>query len=186
MIIILVLLIGIGFFMLRGNSDSSGIKTDDVGSFGSVIEKSFVGEWGDIELKDIRTGEGFKINDFAGKPILLETFAVWCPTCLKQQRKIEELHSEIGDRVVSISLDTDESEDEAQIKEHINSNGLDRYFSVSPVDLTKALIEDFGPGVVSAPSAPVILICEDGSVSKLKSGVKDVEFLREAIGGCST
>ncbi|PIN92559.1 hypothetical protein COU56_04225, partial [Candidatus Pacearchaeota archaeon CG10_big_fil_rev_8_21_14_0_10_31_9] len=37
--------------------------------------------WMNTELNDISTGETFKISDFEGKPVLLESFAVWCPTC---------------------------------------------------------------------------------------------------------
>ena len=53
--------------------------------------------WHDITLKDVKTGRTFKVADFNGKPIILETFAVWCPICTKQQREIQKLHSEIGD-----------------------------------------------------------------------------------------
>jgi len=41
--------------------------------------------WMEIELVDVATGETFKISDFKGNPILLESFAVWCPTCLAQR-----------------------------------------------------------------------------------------------------
>jgi hypothetical protein len=41
-------------------------------------------DWMRIPLKDISTGENFTVADFAGRPVLLETFAVWCPTCTKQ------------------------------------------------------------------------------------------------------
>ena len=45
--------------------------------------------WKETKLKDIKTGKEFKISDFAGKSILLESFAVWCPTCTKQQNEIK-------------------------------------------------------------------------------------------------
>ncbi|WP_157196632.1 TlpA family protein disulfide reductase [Methanococcoides burtonii] len=40
---------------------------------------------------DTITGDTFKISDFEGQTIILETFAVWCPTCLQQQKKMEKL-----------------------------------------------------------------------------------------------
>ena len=61
--------------------------------------------WKDVQLKDINTQTSFKISDF-NKPILLESFAVWCPKCTSQQEKIKELHEEVGDSVISISLNT--------------------------------------------------------------------------------
>ena len=63
--------------------------------------------WMDIELTDVRTGQTFRISDFSGKPILLESFAVWCPTCLRQQNEIKKVKSSEGDDIVHISLDTD-------------------------------------------------------------------------------
>ena len=138
--------------------------------------------WINNELKDIRTGETFKISDFEGKPVLLESFAVWCPTCTKQQKELKKLHEEVGDSVVSISLDTDPNEDETKIFAHVNENGFGWYYAVSPIEMTQSLIKDFGNGIINAPSAPMILICEDGSYRKLGgSGSRSVEELKEEL-----
>lgn len=45
------------------------------------------------ELTDVNTGETFTPLDFTGNPVLLESFAVWCPVCLSQQRHIGSLHN---------------------------------------------------------------------------------------------
>jgi|GEM_PF-1659050 len=141
--------------------------------------------WMDIELKDISTGEVFRVSDFRGRPILLESFAVWCPTCLRQQKEMEKLKEKEGDTVVHISLNTDPNEDEDKIREHLEEHGLDWYFAVSPPELTKALIDEVGLAIVSAPLAPVILICEDQSVRFLRGGVKSAEtLLSEIEKGC--
>ncbi len=139
--------------------------------------------WKDISLNDVNTGKNFKISDFKGKPILIESFAVWCPICTKQQREVKKLH-ETNKEVVSISLDTDPNEDEAFVKEHAQNNGFDWHYVVSPVSLTKALIDEFGSGVVNAPSAPVIIICPDDSNKYLKRGVKDAAELQKEIDLC--
>ncbi len=141
--------------------------------------------WMGIELDDVATGVPFKISDFKGKPILLETFAVWCPTCLRQQQEIAKLHLSEGDAIIHISLDTDPKEDEAKVREHLQSNGLDWYFAVSPIELSQALIDEFGFEVIVAPAAPVILICPDQSVRLLGSGVKSADkLLDEVAKGC--
>ena len=136
------------------------------------------------QLKDINSQKIFTINDFKGKPVLLESFAVWCPVCTKQQQKIKELHEDIGDSVVSISLDTDPNEDEEKIKEHLQRNGFDWYYEVSPADLTKELISEFGIDIINAPQAPIILICPDQTTKLLERGVKSVSELKEAISSC--
>ncbi len=141
--------------------------------------------WMDIELTDVATGQTFKISDFKGKPVLLESFAVWCPTCLRQQREIKKVREIAGDAIIHISLDTDPNEDAAKIREHLERNELDWYFVVAPIELTNALIDEFGLAVVNAPSAPVILICEDQSARLLRSGVKSADdLLAEVEKGC--
>ena len=143
------------------------------------------GAWMDIELTDVDTGEKFKVSDFKGKPVLLESFAVWCPTCLRQQKEMQKLQEREGDAIIHISLDTDPNEDEAKIKDHLERNDLKWYFAISPKELTEALIDEFGLNVVSAPRAPVILICKDQSTRFLKDGVKSAsELLSEVEKGC--
>lgn len=142
-------------------------------------------DWRDIELTDVLTGSKFRISDFKGKPILLESFAVWCTTCLEQQKSISELKSKEGDAIVHISINTDPNEDESRIREHLDTYGFDWLFAVSPIELTNALTDEFGLRVVTAPTAPVVLICEDQSARLLRSGVKlPAELLSEIAKGC--
>jgi thiol-disulfide isomerase/thioredoxin len=141
--------------------------------------------WMEIELTDVATGETFKISDFKGKPILLESFAVWCPTCLAQQKEVKKVKQTEGENIIHISLDTDPNEDEGKVREHIEINEFDWYFAVSPVELTQALIDEFGLSFVSAPRAPVVLICEEQSTRFLRSGVKSAEeLISEVEEGC--
>jgi thiol-disulfide isomerase/thioredoxin len=140
----------------------------------------------DIELTDVATGQKFRISDFKGKTILLESFAVWCPTCLRQQQEMKKLVEMEDDDIIHISLDTDPHEDEAQIREHLERNNLNWYFAISPVELTNALTEDFGLIIISASSAPVILICPDQSTRFLGRGIKlSDKLLAEVQRGCT-
>ena len=172
--LVVILLISGGIFFIFFKSDSS--KSEDVTNV----------EWLETELVDVRTGEKFKISDFEGKPIFVESFAVWCPICTKQQEKVKELHNEIGDRFVSISLDTDPNEDMEKILEHIERNNFDWYYAVAPVEMTQVLIEEFGNSIINAPSTPMILICEDLSFRKLGGfTVRSPDKLKEEISkGC--
>jgi thiol-disulfide isomerase/thioredoxin len=138
-------------------------------------------DWKDAELVNVLTGEAFRISDFEGRTVLLESFAVWCPTCLSQQKEMRVFTALYSDDVVHISLDTDPNEDETRVIEHATRNELDWIFAVSPIEVTRGLIDEFGIGVVNAPSAPVILICEDQSTRLLRSGVKSAQDLRAEI-----
>jgi len=140
--------------------------------------------WKDSELKDVRTGSKFKISDFYSKPILVESFAVWCPKCKTQQDEFKKLKSELGDSVIFISLDTDANEDEAKILDHINRYSYDWYYAVSPTAITQDLIKEYGVGIVNAPSTPVILICPKLQTKQLASGIKDVAELKAELAKC--
>jgi thiol-disulfide isomerase/thioredoxin len=139
----------------------------------------------DMELIDVATGKVFRISDFSGRPVLLESFAVWCPTCTEQQKQTKELESRIGDAIIHVSLDTDPNEDEARVREHIEANGFDWYYAVSPIELTRTLIDEYGIKVVNAPMVPMILICPDQSTRFLRSGVKTAnDLISEVERGC--
>jgi len=178
-IVILILVIA-GFFFLSNNDSSN--TTDDSNTLDDKSELSLDAPWRNTVLEDINSGESYKISDFLGKVVLLESFAVWCPTCTKQQQEIDKFHYIVsGGELVSISLDTDPNEDKEKIEEHLERHGFNWRYSIAPVDLTRSLIDDFGQGVVNAPQAPVVLICENGSASQLPRGVKKAEELLDLI-----
>lgn len=160
------------------------MKTEETPTTLKEVMKS-ARPWMDIVLTDAKSGEKFTIGQFKGKPILLESFAVWCPTCLVQQQKMNELREREGEAIVHISLDTDPNEDVNKVRAHVNRNGFEWYFAVSPIELTNALIEDYGLGIVNAPAAPVLLICEDQTTRFLTRGVKSPDaLLQEVNKGC--
>jgi thiol-disulfide isomerase/thioredoxin len=148
------------------------------------VETIEAADWKDIELTDVTTGEKFKVSDFAGKPILVESFAVWCPTCLVQQKEVGTVKELRGEEIIHISIDTDPNEDAQRVREHIQRNDLDWYFAVAPIEMTNLLIDDFGFTVVNAPSAPVVLVCGDQSASLLRTGVKSANELIETVNRC--
>ena len=142
--------------------------------------------WLGVELTDIRSGDTFTLAQFADKPILLETFAVWCPTCTSQQRQLVALHEEVGDAVISVSLNTDPNESQSQVVRHLDRHGFDWLYAISPVELSRSLRDEFGLAVLNPPSAPVILICPGQTERTLlaKRGVKRPDFLQEQIAAC--
>lgn len=139
-------------------------------------------DWRNVTLQDVNTGEEFRISEL-DKPLYIETFAVWCPTCTNQQQEFKKLHEDTN--ITSISLDVDPQEDAEQIRRHTEENGFDWRYAVSPSNMTRALISDFGTTVSNPPSAPVILVCEDSSRRITESGVKTASKLeQEARRGC--
>ncbi len=138
--------------------------------------------WKDIPLHNVQDGEEFTIGSF-DEPVILESFAVWCPTCTKQQKILKEYHEQRND-FVSISLNTDPNEEESLVREHAQSNGFDWRYAVSPAELTTQLIDEFGFQVVNAPAVPMLLICPNGATELFAGGVKDSEEIDAILASC--
>lgn len=137
--------------------------------------------WMNINLTDVRTGEIYKISDFKGKKVLMETFAVWCVNCKDQQDEIKKFHDEFGNDTISISLNSDPNENIQEVKAHVQRNNYTWHYSIASKKFIKNLMDEFGFVIINAPQAPIVLICEDGSYSLLPSGLKTAEDLKEEI-----
>jgi len=137
--------------------------------------------WQKIPLEDVENGETYTVAELE-KPVLVETFAVWCPTCTRQQRAVKDYHEESG--ITSVSLDVDPNEDEQKIRKHIQQNGFDWRYSISPPEMSKMLADKYGNVMLNPPSAPMVLVCEEGT-RKLPTGVKPASKLKEEVNrGC--
>lgn len=176
-VISVVLIVGLMFIV--------GCSSESQGTPSAESDQGTAGDWLTLEMKNLNSGENFKIADFAGKKVLVESFAVWCPLCTKQQQRIKTLHEEIGDDVISVSINTDPNEDESIVTSHTQQHGFDWHYAIAPTAVTQSLIDQFGVGVVNAPSVPVIMVCEDQSSRMLERGVKSVaELKEELVKGC--
>ncbi|MCF7872048.1 redoxin family protein [Candidatus Woesearchaeota archaeon] len=147
-------------------------------------QKEFV-HWLDYELKDINSNETFKISDFKGKKVMMETFSVWCVNCKQQQNEIKKFNeqclNECGEDVVFISINADPNEDEKIVKKHIEENEYSWRYVIAPSDFMNQLMNEFGFVILNAPQAPIVRICEDQSYTLIPTGVKTVEDLKEVI-----
>lgn len=132
----------------------------------------------DFELRDVRTGQAFKLSDFGGKVVVVEAFAVWCPLCLDQQREIKKAEERLASPdVVSVSLDVDPNEDEARVLGHLQRNGFGWRFAISPPEMSKLLADEFGFNVLNPPSTPIIIIDRQQQSHLLRFGVKPASEL---------
>ncbi len=166
-----------------GGTDSEPEKPQEEVTAEPVEEADL--SWQEQQVVDVLTGESYSIADFAGTPVLIESFAVWCPTCTRQQRETKELHEDVGDDIISVAWNTDANEDAARVKSHAESNGFDWRYSVAPAELTQTLIDEFGIGIITAPSVPMILVCPDQTYRKLPNGVKSPEDLKQEVAACA-
>lgn len=140
--------------------------------------------WFGSSLKDVRSGASFTIHDFQGKVVLVETMAVWCPTCFRQQQEIKALHELLGMRedFVSVSLDIDPNEDEAILAGYLKQNSqFEWYYAVIGPEIAREIGNAYGDQFLNPPSAPIFVIDRHGAAHPLPFGLKSAEDLMKAI-----
>ena len=160
------------------STDSSDTETDAASSETAEPAKPL---WLTAELKDVASGETFTIDSFAGKTVVFESFAVWCPICTRQQQESKKLEELMGDSIVSVSLDTDPNENEENVRTHITRHGFDWNYAVASSDVTASLIDSFGLTITSVPLAPMVVVCPDQSAHRLRNGVKSASELQSSV-----
>lgn len=140
-------------------------------------------DWFSVELTDAQTGETFTMNDFAGKVVLVETMAIWCPTCAAQANEVRNLHDLLDnpDDLVSVSLDVDLHEDRAALKEYVEAYGFDWHFAVAPIEVDRALGNLYSAEYLNPPLSPMLIIDRDGNVHQLEYGKKSAETLQKSL-----
>jgi len=140
-------------------------------------------EWFDMELTDVQTGKTFTINDFAGKVVLLETMAIWCPNCVVQATQVRKLHEALGypEDLVNISLDVDVHEDEASLKEFVSDYHFGWHFAVAPLEVARALGNLYSAEYLNPPLSPMLIIDRQGNAHQLEYGIKDALTLQKVV-----
>jgi peroxiredoxin len=136
-----------------------------------------------MELTDVVTGERFAMNDFAGKVVLVETMAMWCPNCLVQAVQVRELHELLGhtEDLISVSLDVDVNEDSAALKEYVERYGLTGRFAIAPLLVARSLGNLYTAQYLNPPLSPMLIIDRKGEVHHLEYGRKSAAVLLEYV-----
>lgn len=136
--------------------------------------------WLNADLVNIKTGETFTIDDFAGKVVLVENLAMWCPTCLKQQQQVKLLHEQLGvdSDLISIGFDVDQNEEAEDLKAYIESNGFDWYYAIPSLEVVREIANLYGANFLNPPLTPVLIIDRQGVVHPMNMGLKSAEDLK--------
>ena len=163
-----------------GGSDdeNSGDESDDGAGGSGGSSGGDRPAWQTATLEDVTTGEEFALADF-DRPVILHTFATWCPKCRSQQENIDAFLQE-SDAAVAVDLTIDENDDPEALRQHADSNGFDWRFGVSPSSVTGDLVDEFGREMASAPQSPVVIVCPDGATTTIGKGAGP-DRLAEAI-----
>lgn len=139
--------------------------------------------WFTIGLNDVNSGGVFKVADFQGKVILVETMAMWCPKCLSQQKEVAKLHDALSARedFISIALDIDPNEDAAALADYARKNNFNWLYTVASDEVINEISVLYGAQFLNPPATPMLIIDRQGNSHLLPFGIISAEELQAAV-----
>jgi len=93
--IIIVIIAGIFFFGFNGGDNKSLTNKSDFDKFAHITIIDY-------------NGNTVSLEEFRGRPLVVNSWAVWCPFCRAELPDFTELQKEFGDRLVVIAIDRQE------------------------------------------------------------------------------
>lgn len=135
--------------------------------------ESTVKEIPDLTFKDYE-GNQVSLAQFKGKPLVINTWAAWCPFCVQELKDFAKVQEEFGDKVVIVAIDRAEPLKTA--KEYTDEVGVSDklVFLLDPSDSFYRTIGGF-----SMPET--IFIDKKGKVVDHKRGPMDQNEIRARI-----
>jgi thiol-disulfide isomerase/thioredoxin len=127
----------------------------------------------DFHLQDY-SGKTVNLSDFAGKPLVVNSWAAWCPFCREELKDFSAVQKELGDTVVIIAIDRAESLQTA--KSYSDALGVtqDLVFLLDPGDSFYKTIGGF-----SMPET--IFVNKEGNIVDHKRGPMKQDEIRQRI-----
>ena len=167
-VIVLVVIIVIGVFTLKGDKAQPGNTTDEVVERQEVLDQA-----PSFALKDYN-GNVVTSRDFDGKSLVINSWAAWCPFCVDELPDFAQIQEEFADDVVFIAINRRESLETA--KGFTDSLGLSdsMVFLLDPDDSFYRSIGGF-----SMPET--ILVTENAGIQFHKRGPMDLDETRSRV-----
>ncbi len=139
--------------------------------------------WFSAELTDVNSGETLTVADLKGKVVLVETMAIWCSNCLRQQKEVKALHETLGmeDGLVTLVLDIDPNENAEHLRDYAAKHGFDWTYVVAPREVAREIGQLYGDQFLNPPSTPMLIVDRHGEVHLLPFGRKSALDLQEAL-----
>lgn len=139
--------------------------------------------WATAELTDVSTGEPFRIADYAGRTIFVESMAIWCTNCRQQQRRFNEALSQLDPATVAyVVLTVDPGESATDLARYKDSQGFTGSYAVAGADVSRALVDEFGSNAINPPRVPLVIVTPDGEVT-FETGGESVDEIVRLAGG---
>jgi len=179
----LVVFSGLALIMFACTPAQKNVINTQAPSSVATVKPTTTPDWFDMELTDVQSGEKFTMNDYAGKVVLLETMAIWCPNCIVQAAQVRKLHEALGnpEDLISVTLDVDANEDETMLKKFVSEWGFDWHFAVAPLLVERALGNLYSAEYLNPPLSPMLVIDREGNVHQLEYGIKNATTLQKIV-----
>lgn len=164
---IIVVIIGIGWFVFSPRDNSKQelqeiIQTSQEKSF-DLAPAFTLEDW---------DGKEVSLSDFKGTPLIINSWAVWCPFCVDELPDFAQLQEELGDSIVIIAIDRSESEE------------LQKEFT-DKVGITNKLIflndpkDSFYKSIGGFSMPETLFVDADGNIRIHKRGPMDFNEMKE-------
>lgn len=148
------------FFALTGQNDRNESGANDLGRLSG------------FSLTDYE-GRAVHLTDFAGKPLVVNTWAAWCPFCRQELPDFVALQKEFPDVAV---IAIDRSEPLATAKGYTDELGIsgDILFLLDPGD-------DFYKNIGGFSMPETIFVDKSGTIVFHKRGIMTLAEMRAAV-----
>lgn len=160
------------------STDAGSTPPDASATPSATPAAALAAPWATAGLVNVATDEPFTIAGLlaAGRPVILETMAIWCTNCLAQQQRIEEALERVGpESAAYVVLAVDPAEDAAKLARYRDQHGFEGMYAVAGRDVARALAAEFGDQVLNPPATPVVVISPSGRVTLTGYGPKSVD-----------
>lgn len=179
--VLIIVLVAVLFTLIQGARPLEDSPVSTKNMIVSPDNDSIKNTWKDVPLRDVSTASVFNVRELKGKPVLLFCFTTWCSICTAQQNEIKRLQALSPGSFTSLGIDVDPYENEDVVRRYQSDNGFPGVYAIAPPELTNELVNEFGMDIITPASAPMILICSNGTVTQLDRGIKTAGFLEQAI-----
>jgi thiol-disulfide isomerase/thioredoxin len=126
----------------------------------------------DLALKDL-SGGTVRLSDFAGRPVLINAWATWCPPCRAEMPLLNDYylkHRENGFVILAVNA----GENQSLVDQFISQAGFNFPVLLDPDSASLSRL-----GVFSFPTS--ILVGRDGIVKKIHVGIITPETMQNEI-----
>ncbi len=129
--------------------------------------------WRTATLRDVVTGQEFRIKDLEGKVVAIEAMAIWCINCRAQQLEAQAAIDQVASPdVVYISLDVDPNQRAEDLAEYARLEAFGWRFVVARPEVSRSLAATFGDQILSPAATPLVVLGPDGQLIEKHTGIK--------------